>query len=154
MRIAVIGAGAMGSIYGGHLSQHNEVVLVDTNETVVKKITDEGLCIDENDTTNVYHPSAVSNTKEEKPADLVILFVKALFSRSALEGNRALIGPNTRLMTLQNGAGHEDLLKEFVAEDHIIIGTTEDNGAVLGLGHVRHGGAAVKIGRASCRERV
>ena len=41
MRIAVIGAGAMGSIYGGHLSQHNEVVLVDTNETVVKKITDE-----------------------------------------------------------------------------------------------------------------
>ena len=73
MRIAVIGAGAMGSIYGGHLSQHNEVVLVDTNETVVKKITDEGLCIDENDTTNVYHPSAVSNTKEEKPADLVIL---------------------------------------------------------------------------------
>ena len=143
MRIAVIGAGAMCSIYGGHLSQHNEVVLVDTNETVVKKITDEGLCIDENDTTNVYHPSAVSNTKEEKPADLVILFVKALFSRSALEGNRALIGPNTRLMTLQNGAGHEDLLKEFVAEDHIIIGTTEDNGAVLGLGHVRHGGAGV-----------
>ena len=91
----------------------------------------------------MYHPSAVSNTKEEKPADLVILFVKALFSRSALEGNRALIGPNTCLMSLQYGAGHEDLLKEFVAEDHIIIGTTEDNGAVLGLGHVRHGGAAV-----------
>ena len=31
MRIAVIGAGAMGSIYGGHLSQHNDVLLVDTN---------------------------------------------------------------------------------------------------------------------------
>ncbi len=46
-------------------------------------------------------------------------------------------------MTLQNGAGHEDLLKEFVDEDHIVIGTTEDNGAVLGMGHVRRGGTGV-----------
>ena len=46
-------------------------------------------------------------------------------------------------MTLQNGAGHEDLLKEFVSEDRVIIGTTEDNGAVLGLGHVRRGGTGV-----------
>ena len=43
-------------------------------------------------------------------------------------------------MTLQNGSGHEDILSEFVDIDHIIIGTTEDNGAVLGFGHVRHGG--------------
>ena len=133
MRIAVIGAGAMGSIYGGHLSQHNDVLLVDTNEKVVEQVSNNGLLI----------PGAVSNTKGQEPADLVILFVKALFSRAALEGNRGLIGPNTRLMTLQNGAGHEDLLKEFVDEDHIVIGTTEDNGAVLGMGHVRRGGTGV-----------
>ena len=141
MRIAVIGAGAMGSIYGGHLSQHNDVLLVDTNEKVVEQVANNGLLIDEDGTT--YHPGAVSNTKGQEPADLVILFVKALFSRAALEGNRGLIGPNTRLMTLQNGAGHEDLLKEFVDEDHIVIGTTEDNGAVLGMGHVRRGGTGV-----------
>ena len=35
MRIAVIGAGAMGSIYGGHLSLHNDVYLVDTKQAVV-----------------------------------------------------------------------------------------------------------------------
>lgn len=143
MRIAVIGAGAMGSIYGGHLSQHNDVLLVDTNEKVVEQVSNNGLLIDEDDTTHTYHPGAVSNTQGQAPADLVILFVKALFSRAALEGNRGLIGPNTRLMTLQNGAGHEDLLKEFVDEDHIVIGTTEDNGAVLGMGHVRRGGTGV-----------
>ena len=143
MRIAVIGAGAMGSIYGGHLSQHNDVLLVDTNEKVVEQVANNGLLIDEDGTTHTYHPGAVSNTKGQEPADLVILFVKALFSRAALEGNRGLIGPNTRLMTLQNGAGHEDLLKEFVDEDHIVIGTTEDNGAVLGMGHVRRGGTGV-----------
>ncbi|MBQ6110913.1 MAG: 2-dehydropantoate 2-reductase, partial [Synergistaceae bacterium] len=35
MRIAVIGAGAMGSIYGGRLSLNNEVFLVDTNKAVI-----------------------------------------------------------------------------------------------------------------------
>ena len=43
MRIAVIGAGAMGSIYGGHLSQHNDVLLVDTNEKVVEQVANNGL---------------------------------------------------------------------------------------------------------------
>ena len=143
MRITVIGAGAMGSIYGGRLSQHNEVILVDTNEKVVDQICKNGLKIDENGTTDCYHPAALCDTSNEKPADLVILFVKALFSRSALENNRSLIGPDTRLMTLQNGAGHEDLLKEFVNEDRVIIGTTEDNGAVLDFGQVRRGGTGV-----------
>lgn len=143
MRIAVIGAGAMGSIYGGHLSQQNEVILVDTNQQVVEQINKNGLLVDENGTTVRYQPKALCDTSEEKPVDLVILFVKALFSRAALENNSALIGPDTRLMTLQNGAGHEELLKEFVSEDRVIIGTTEDNGAVLGLGHVRRGGTGV-----------
>lgn len=143
MRIAVIGAGAMGSVYGGHLSQHNEVILVDTNKQVVDQINKDGLLIDENGATVCYRPTALCDTGCEQPADLVILFVKALFSRNALENNRMLIGPHTRLMTLQNGAGHEELLKEFVSEDRVIIGTTEDNGAVLGAGHVRRGGTGV-----------
>ena len=43
MRIAVIGAGAMGSIYGGHLSLHNDVYLIDTNQAVVDYINQNGL---------------------------------------------------------------------------------------------------------------
>ncbi|MCB6575219.1 2-dehydropantoate 2-reductase, partial [Phascolarctobacterium faecium] len=62
--------------------------------------------------------------------DLIILFVKALWSKAALEENKALIGPNTYVMTLQNGSGHEDILKEFCPLSHIVIGTTEDNGAI------------------------
>lgn len=140
MKIAVIGAGAMGSFYGGHLSLHNDVCFVDTNQKIVEQINQAGLQIEENGTTNLYHPRAVNGTGGESPADLVILFVKSIFSRAALEGNKNLIGPDTRLMTLQNGAGHEELLMEFAPVEHIIIGTTEDNGAVLAPGHVRRGG--------------
>ena len=140
MRIAVIGAGAMGSIYGGHLSLKNEVLLVDTNREVVDRINEKGLILEENGKENLYHPKALADTSGEAPMDLVILFVKALFSKPALSGNKALIGPDTYLMTLQNGSGHEDILQEFAPLKRIIIGTTNDNGAVLGPGHVRHGG--------------
>lgn len=140
MRIAVIGAGAMGSIYGGHLSLNNEVYLVDTAAQVVEQINREGLKVEEEGETRVYHPTAVTTTEGMEPVDLVILFVKSLFSRAALSANSAIIGPDTYVMTLQNGSGHEDIIAEYVKEDHIIIGTTNDNGAVLGLGHVRRGG--------------
>lgn len=140
MKIAVIGAGAMGSIYGGHLSQHNEVYLVDTAAPVVEHVNKNGLVIEENGRDILLHPKAVTSAEGIGPADLVILFVKALFSRAALEGNRSLIGPDTYVMTLQNGSGHEDILGGFVDQDHIVIGTTEDNGAVLGPGHIRRGG--------------
>ena len=140
MKITVIGAGAMGSVYGGHLSRKHQVYLVDTNPDIVTQINREGLKIDEDGVTNTYHPTAVAGTEGLGEMDLVILFVKSIYSRAALAGNQGVIGEKTRLLTLQNGAGHEDILKEFVPEDRIIIGTTEDNGAVLAPGHVRRGG--------------
>ncbi|MBC5711271.1 ketopantoate reductase family protein [Hungatella sp. L12] len=140
MKITVIGAGAMGSVYGGHLSRKHHVYLVDTNPDIVTQINREGLKIDEDGETNTYYPTAVTDTEGLGEMDLVILFVKSIYSRAALAGNQGVIGEKTRLLTLQNGAGHEDILKEFVPEDRVIIGTTEDNGAVLAPGHVRRGG--------------
>ena len=140
MRIAVIGAGAMGSIYGGRLSLKNEVFLVDTSQAIIDAVNQNGLTLEENGQDNKYSPHAVTSTAGLEPVDLIILFVKALYSRSALESNKHLIAPNTYLMTLQNGSGHEDILGEFAPKERIIIGTTEDNGAVLAPGHVRHGG--------------
>lgn len=141
MKITVIGAGAMGAIYGGRLSLHNEVTIVDVNRQIVETINQRGLLIDEDGRTNCYHPVAMAGSEHQEPSDLVILFVKSTFSRAALEANKGRIGPQTRLMTLQNGAGHEALLKEYACQEHIIIGTTEDNGAVLAPGHVRRGGS-------------
>lgn len=140
MNIAVLGAGAMGSIYGGHLSLHNEVAMIDKKQELVEKINADGLKILENDEDTMYYPKAMLDSKDLGEVDLVILFVKSLFSKAALEENRHIIGEHTYLMTLQNGAGHEDILSEFAPKERIIIGTTEDNGAVLDNAYVRRGG--------------
>ena len=45
MRIAVLGAGAMGSLYGAYLSRNNEVHMIDVNNRVVESIKQKGLII-------------------------------------------------------------------------------------------------------------
>ena len=140
MKIAVLGAGAMGSIYGGHLSINNDVYMIDKKEELVEKISADGLKLYENDKDIVYYPKALLSSEGIGEVDLVIIFVKALYSRAALMENKAIIGDNTYVLTLQNGAGHEDIIEEFVPKERIIIGTTEDNGAILDNGYVRRGG--------------
>lgn len=144
MKVAVLGAGAMGGLFGGYLSRNHEVTMVDVNEKVVQTINTEGLTIEEPDGSRaVYHPAATASTQGMAPVDLVIVFVKAMFTEAALHNNRDLIGPDTYLMTLQNGSGHEEMLGKFVDQAHIIIGTTQHNASVLGMGITRHGGSGI-----------
>ena len=143
MRIVVIGAGAMGGIYGARLSLHNDVTLIDTNRELVDHVRRHGLVLEEGGVETTFHPGMACDAEGLAPADLVILFTKALYSRDALEGARSVIGEDTCLMSLQNGAGHERLLSQYVPMERVVIGTSEDNGAVLGPGRVHHGGSGV-----------
>lgn len=144
MKIAVLGAGAMGGLYSSYLSRHNEVTVIDVNPALVEKVNADGLEVQEPDgTSHVFHPHAVLSTEGMEPVDLIVIFVKAMFSESALNNNKGIIGPDTYLMTLQNGSGHEDLLGKFVPQDHIIIGTTQHNASVAGLGITKHGGSGM-----------
>lgn len=140
MKIAIIGAGAMGSIYGSKLSTNNEVYLIDLNSEIVNDINQNGIFILEADAEYHYYPKATTDSVDLPAMDLVILFVKSMFSEVALESNKHLIGKDTYLMALQNGAGHEDVLQKFAAIDHVIIGTTEDSGTTISLGKIRRGG--------------
>ena len=134
----------MGSIYGGRLSLRNDVTLVDTNQALIDKVSRDGVVLEEGGVETVFHPAIASDASSAGTADLVILFTKALYSVSALENVKPAIGKDTYLMTLQNGAGHERILSRFAPDEkHIIIGTTEDNGAVKSLGVIHHGGKGV-----------
>ena len=146
MRIAVLGAGAMGALYGGYLSRRHDVLLVDVNQALVDAVNEKGLAIHEPDgSVTMCRPKAAADTRGMASVDLVVVFVKALFSRAALESNRSLIGPDTCLLTLQNGSGHEETLLDFADREHVIIGTTQHNSAVLGMGEIRHGGSGKTV---------
>lgn len=146
MQIAVIGCGAMGGLYSAYLSQENNVTVIDTNKKTIAAIQNDGIEVMEPDgTMATYHPNAATTTEGMDPVDLVIIFVKSTTTKRALHDDANLIGPNTYLLTLQNGGGHEKVLSEFVQRDHIIVGTTQHNAARNGDGKVRHGGSGLTV---------
>lgn len=140
MNITILGAGAMGSLFGGYLSRNNHVWLVDVNENRVSTINARGIRVREADGDQVFHPTAVTNTLSLKTMDLIIVFVKAMFTVQALQENRHLIGKDTYLMTLQNGTGHEAKLLQFADANHVVIGSTQHNSSIIEDGYVNHGG--------------
>lgn len=144
MKIAVLGSGAMGGLFSAYLSRENEVTVIDVNQALIEKINNDGLIVTEKDGSSaVYHPHATVSTEGMEPVDLIVVFVKAMYSESALQSNKGIIGPDTYLMTLQNGSGHEDMLGKFVDQEHIIIGTTQHNASAPELGVSNHGGSGI-----------
>lgn len=144
MNIMILGAGAMGALFGGYLSQRNNVWLVDVDQARVRRIAAQGVRVREQDAQErLFFPKAVADSAGLPQMDLVIVFVKAMYTVSALQANCQTFDPHTYLMTLQNGAGHESKLLRFADRDHVIIGTTLHNSSILEDGYVNHGGGGM-----------
>ncbi len=144
MRIVVIGAGAMGSLFGGYLSRFHEVTLVGTREAHMEKIRRDGVHITEADgRTLCFRPDARVSTEGMAAADLVLVQVKAPSTAAALEAHKGVIDGHTLVLTLQNGMGHEEVLGRYAKEEQIVIGTTKHNCSVMEPGCIRHGGSGM-----------
>jgi len=142
LKISIIGSGAMGMLFGGYLSGDNEVVLIDSDKARVDEINKNGICIRESGGgSHKARVRAAYSAEGLGEMELVILWVKAMDSRDALEAWRGLAGSKTFLMSLQNGSGHDAVLREFAAEEQIIVGTTWHNSSVVEPGVIFHGGA-------------
>ena len=134
----------MGMLFGGYLSRQHEVVLIDSDDAKVQAINDEGILIREPDgEVFAAAPKACLPAKKLEAADLVLLFVKAMDSRRALEDAKNLIGSKTYILSMQNGAGHEAVLQEFAAADRVVLGTTQHNSSMVKAGVIHHGGGGL-----------
>lgn len=141
MKIAIIGPGAMGLLFGGYLSRKHDVTLIGRNPQVMERIARQGIMIREMDgVEKCYYPHAVTDSSGLHNIELVVMFVKAGASAVALETHKRLLGKNTFLMTLQNGMGHENLMKQYAREDRVIIGTTRQGSYRLDETSVCHSG--------------
>ncbi|MDO4357125.1 MAG: 2-dehydropantoate 2-reductase [Clostridia bacterium] len=141
MKIAVLGAGAMGSLYGTYLSRAHEVTMLDAYQPQVDAINAKGITMldREGQETNV-RVKAVPSGADIGAQDLVVVFVKSTQTYEAMKENQRLIGPHTVVMTLQNGAGNNRDIANFIDPDRIIVGTSSHNSVGQGLGRFYHSG--------------
>ncbi|MFM2482761.1 ketopantoate reductase family protein [Celerinatantimonas sp. YJH-8] len=145
MKIAVIGAGAMGCLYGAYLSKNHDVYMIDALDAQVEAIQNNGITVVEADG----HKAHFSNVKAyrsgqyQESVDLVIVFVKSTYTEQALAQNQALFKASTIVMTLQNGAGNDRKIAQYVAPNNIVIGTSKHNAVNLGQGNIQHPGEGI-----------
>jgi 2-dehydropantoate 2-reductase len=143
MKIAIIGAGAMGCLYGAKLSTvpGNQVYLLDIWKEHVNAINNDGLYMEENGELLCYnHLTAATDAVAVGIVDLAIIFVKSTLTEQAVEANKAVFGGNTIAITLQNGVGNIESIGSLIGAENVMAGTTAHGATMLGPGKIRHAG--------------
>jgi 2-dehydropantoate 2-reductase len=147
MRILIVGPGAMGCLYAFLLTRAGyEAWLLDNSEERAEQIRAQGLKI-EGVSGNCQLPFTRIRAcaREIGIADLIIIFVKAYDTTAALRSVREVVATNTILLTLQNGIGNAEILREAYPHNPIVAGTTAQGATLLGRGHIRHAGAGETV---------
>lgn len=147
LKVGVVGAGAMGSLFGGHLSAAgHEVWLVDIWAEHVDTINHLGLQIVEpSGDERVVRPRAVTDPQPVGPCDIVLVLVKSYHTKQAAASLAPLLAPSTVVLTLQNGLGNIDVLTEKVPRNQLMAGITGQGANILGPGRIHHAGSGETV---------
>ncbi len=143
MRIAIIGVGAMGSVYAGLLADEggHDVWAVDTWKDHVDAIKANGLRVEGASGDRTVRINATQNPDEVPPADLVIIATKHDGVVPAAHAALKIATPDTPILTIQNGLGSADQVAEIVGAKRIMMGVVGGFGASMkGPGHAHHNG--------------
>ncbi|HYJ07075.1 MAG TPA: 2-dehydropantoate 2-reductase [Chthoniobacterales bacterium] len=129
MQIIVLGAGAIGSLYGAKLAAGNDVLLVGRPEHAAA-ISARGLRIEGIESQTVRVPAATAVTQIGANA-LVLLTTKVMASAAALEPIAPLVRDDTTILCLQNGLGSEQIARAAVGNRGVVLRGITQFGAIF-----------------------
>ena len=142
MKVAIVGAGAMGSLFGSLLAEagHN-VWLFDVWQEHIEAVNQNGMTVDFDGKTRNIELQAASDPGKIGESELVLIFVKSTQTKAAAQTAARLAGPDGLVMTLQNGMGNAEAIAQTISSDRILVGTTAHGSTMLKAGSIRHAGA-------------
>jgi 2-dehydropantoate 2-reductase len=149
MRFAVLGGGAMGSLFGGRLAADGaDVTVVHRGADHVRAIRRDGLTVETPDgDARTVNLAATTDPDDPGDVDVVLVLVKSTDTREAVTGAASLLR-GADVLTLQNGLGNPEAIAEVVEEEAVLAGVTAQGATFLGPGRVRHAGRGpTRIGR-------
>ena len=118
-KIFVLGAGAIGSVYGAFLSKRNDVALIG-NKAHVKTVNSKGLAISV-DINETFHLTADTEIHEIPEKTLVVLTTKAYDLAKTVKKTKNMLKKDTVILVLQNGLGNEEIVKRAVGDQARIL---------------------------------
>lgn len=141
MKIAIVGCGAMGSVYAGLLaSAGNEVLAVDRWGAHVAAMNARGLRL-EGFSGDRTVKIAASEEAPQEAMDMVVIAVKASAVAAAAAAAKRMMGPESVAVTIQNGLGSSDIVAETLGSGRLMVGIAGGFGAsIRAPGHAHHNG--------------
>jgi 2-dehydropantoate 2-reductase len=141
MKIAIVGTGAMGSVYAALLgAASHEIWAIDAWQAHVDTMRANGLRLEGASGDRTVRLHATTDAKEVGPCDLVIIATKVMHVAQAAEATKALLGKDT-LLSIQNGLGGPDTAARVLGRERVLVGVVGGFGASMkGPGHAHHNG--------------
>jgi 2-dehydropantoate 2-reductase len=123
MKIAVVGTGGVGGYFGGLLARAEQDVAFIARGAHLRAMRARGLRIESTDGTFTIAPvNATDDPGEIGPVELALVCVKTYDLPAAIEQMRPLVGPETAVLTLQNGVEAPDMLAETFGSEKVLPG--------------------------------
>jgi 2-dehydropantoate 2-reductase len=141
MKIAVIGSGAMGLLFGAKLAEAgNDVTMIDVVPEVLEELRANGIHLEFGDSDKQIPVKASRAEEMTETVDLAILFTKTIYSASALDTCKTYVGEDTWMLTMQNGLGNIELMSNYVDYNKIVAGVTTFGADLIKPGHTKTSG--------------
>ena len=138
-RLAVVGAGAMGSVFGGLLREGGlEVTLIDVWPAHVEAINRHGLKIVGYGDDRHIPIQATTDPKQVAPVDIVFVQCKAPDTVDAVKRVQRIFHEDTVAISFQNGLGNEESIAGVIGENRVLGGVTAQGASVVEAGVVRN----------------
>ena len=140
--VVIVGPGAMGCLHAGLLGRvpHLDITLLDHRTDRAELINEQGVIIEAPAETYTVSVPCTADAQELTIADLVIIFTKAYDTAAAAQNCAPVVGPETEVLTLQNGLGNYQILQQHFSAEQVLAGTTSSGATLLGTGRVRQAG--------------
>ncbi len=139
MRIAVMAAGAVGGYFGGRLAAAGHDVSFIARGAQLAAIRDNGLKIESPlGDLHLDNVRATSDPKDVGPVDVVLFAVKLWDTETAAETAKPLVGPQTRVITLQNGVDSVERIAPILGEDKVAGGSAYIASVIGAPGVISH----------------
>jgi 2-dehydropantoate 2-reductase len=142
MKIAIVGTGAMGSVYAGlFASAGHEVWAIDRWREHVEAMREKGLRVEGASGDRTVRVNATTDARQAGPCDLVILATKAMHVADAAASIKVLLGKETPVLSIQNGLGGPDTAASVLGKERVMVGVVGGFGASMRApGHAHHNG--------------
>jgi 2-dehydropantoate 2-reductase len=142
--ILIVGSGALAAYFGARLAASGKsIVMLGTWKEGIQALSEDGICLITDGDEKNFRVTATTEIKSIKSTTQALVLVKSWQTERAADQLAQILDPNGIALTLQNGLGNLEILRDKLGEERTALGVTTTGATLLGPGRVKAGGEGV-----------